>query len=152
MLPRNAQIAAVVIALLLIGGGVFYKMSYRSSAAKETVEKFYYMWTGSSIHPLIERSYHGSPYLTREAVRRLDRQGRGFAAGSLDPVTCMTRMPKSYSVGFSTGDNERPELRVRTKSEDGVSVDVTVVVQKQADGTWLIDDITCPAPQLAPAE
>lgn len=144
MLPRNSKIAAIVIALLILGGAVAFWTSNRSPAAKETVEKFYFMWTDSSIHPLIERSYHGSPYLTREQIRRLDRQGRGFAEGALDPVTCMKRMPEGYSISFSSGDTERPTLRVRTDGEDGTTADVTVEVEKQKDGTWLIDSITCP--------
>lgn len=131
-------IAAGTILVLLLGWALWIRPKYNPQA-KVTVDKFYHMWTDSSIHPLVEFSYRGSPYLTREFQRRLDRIGRTYTVGSFDPVVCQTLLPKTYTVSFVDGDETHPTLSVQFPTTSA-----TVSVLKQADGTWLIDSIQCP--------
>lgn len=140
----SRQTTAILIllgAILVIGGYAAWSQSH-NGGAEQTVQKFYKMWTESSIHPYIERSYHGSPYLSKEVQRKLDRLGRGYQQGDFDAVICGHSMPASYSVSFIKGDKTHPTLGVDMHWKDATS-HATVTVLKQADGTWLIDGITC---------
>lgn len=146
--------AVVTAAFLLLGGAyAFYARTHSPGAAKVT-ENFYRMWTDSSIHPLVERSYRGSPYLTREMQRRLDRLGRAFERSGFDPVVCGKEVPEDFAVSFAKGDATRPTLRVLLRAADGSPQEPRVTVAKQSDGTWLVDDIVCPSdlPTVSEAE
>lgn len=152
---KRFTLPAVVTAVVLLLGGAyaFYARTHSPGAAKAT-EHFYRMWTDSSIHPLVERSYRGSPYLTREMQRRLDRLGRAFERNGFDPVVCGKEVPEDFSVSFAKGDALRPTLRVVMVAADGSPQEPRVTVAKQSDGTWLVDDIVCPAdlPTVSEAE
>lgn len=139
-MPKTSHslIAAAVLLLLLSAYG--WMRHTRNPGAKDVVEKFYHMWTDSSIHPLVEFSYRGSPYLTREMQRRLDRQARSFETTGFDPVVCALQVPEDYDVSFTDGDSEHPTLAVDLPGD----IRVTVTAAKQEDGTWLIDSVTCP--------
>lgn len=146
-MKRSLVIGIAAGALLFAAGTAAYLRTH-SPAAASAVSKFYFMWTDSSIHPLVERSYHGSPYLTREFQRRLDRLGRTFGQTGDDPVVCAKAMPAGYDVSFAEGDGRRPVLAVTLTGRDGERVRALASVTKQDDGTWLIDDIACPPPPM----
>lgn len=135
--------------LLVLAGGYGLYVRTHSPAAAEVVRKFYVMWTDSSIHPLVERSYRGSPFLTREFQRRLDRLGRTFARTGFDPVVCGTEVPERFHVSFVRGDKAAPELRVSMQARDGTPQEPLVTVRRQPDGTWLVDGVACPEEPLA---
>ena len=150
---KRFTLPAVVTAVVLLLGGAyaFYARTHSPGAAKAT-EHFYRMWTDSSIHPLVERSYRGSPYLTREMQRRLDRLGRTFEQSGFDPVVCGKEVPEDFSVSFESGDALKPVLRVTMYSESGSPQQPLVTVAKQSDGTWLVDDVVCPEEPLSAPE
>ncbi len=142
MNQRTTIIVSVTALVVCIAGYALWARTH-SNQAKNIVTNFYHMWTDSSIHPLVERSYRGSPYLTNEMQRKLDRLGKTYIQGGFDPIVCGTSMPDSYSISFADGDRVHPTFTVDMLWSKGMRGRATATALKQANGKWLIDSLTC---------
>jgi hypothetical protein len=126
--------------------------SSEAEEAAAVVEAFYRWYVDYPGNPIVERAYRQSPLLSEALVTEIDETIEAMNAagpGGADPVLCAQDIPGElrYSPAVVSGETATVVVQqVWNPGTESESIRELQVEAQQAEGEWLISDITCPAP------
>jgi hypothetical protein len=108
----------------------------------QVVADFYdwYLNYARTANPLVDKAYHGHPYVAEGFAGRVDEILASFEVGGYDPFLCAQDVPERVGLDGVFMNGPTPNVLVRTTFPGHY---FTVDLRASGDGSWQISNVTC---------